>query len=110
MRRGENLVALFAYLLAELQNIPGLTIYGITNPEQMNERCPTVAFTKAGFSPQEIAAHLGRRGIFVWDGNYYALNVTEPGVEASGGMVRVGMAHYNTRRVDRLRLRPRTIV
>lgn len=95
---------LFAYLLAELQSIPGLTIYGITNPEHMNERCPTVAFTKAGFTPQEIAAYLGQRGIFVWDGNYYALNVTERlGVEASGGMVRVGLAHYNTQtEVDRL--------
>jgi selenocysteine lyase/cysteine desulfurase len=34
----------------------------------------------------------------VWDGNYYALSVTERlGLEASGGMVRIGVAHYNTR-------------
>jgi cysteine desulfurase family protein (TIGR01976 family) len=95
---------LFAYLLAELQSIPGVTIYGITNPEHLNERCPTIAFTKTGFTPREIAAYLGQRGIFVWDGNYYALSVTERlGVEESGGMVRVGLVHYNTRtEVERL--------
>jgi len=40
----------------------------------------------------------------VWDGNYYALAVTERlGVEESGGMVRVGIVHYNTMgEVDRL--------
>ncbi|MCB0154384.1 MAG: cysteine desulfurase-like protein [Anaerolineae bacterium] len=95
---------LFTYLMAELQTVPDLTIYGITQPEEFKERCPTVAFTRAGFSPAQVAAHLGQRGIFVWDGNYLALNVTERlGVEDSGGMVRVGLAHYNTKaEVDRL--------
>lgn len=51
-----------------------------------------------------MAEQLGQEGIFVWDGNYCALAVTERlGVEESGGMVRVGIAHYNTvREVDRL--------
>lgn len=95
---------LFAHLLAGVMAIPGVTVYGITTPEEFNERCPTLAFTQTGLSPQEIAASLGQQGIFVWDGNYYALSVTERlGVEASGGMVRVGLAHYNTRaEVDRL--------
>lgn len=94
---------LFTYLIREVQQIPGVTIYGITNPTEFNERCPTLAFTRAGFTPRQIAAYLGERGIFVWNGNYYAINVTERlGVEASGGMVRVGLAHYNTREeVDR---------
>ena len=95
---------LFAYLLAEAKIIPGITIYGITDPPHFNERCPTLAFTRQGFTPQEIAAYLGDQGIFVWDGNYYALAVTQRlGVEEAGGMVRVGLAHYNTRQeVDRL--------
>ena len=95
---------LFAYMLAELEKIPGITVYGITNPEQFNERCPTLAFTRKGFTPQAIATNLGNQGIFVWDGNYYALSVTERlGLEDSGGMVRIGLAHYNTRQeVDRL--------
>jgi cysteine desulfurase family protein (TIGR01976 family) len=96
--------SLFAYLLAEVQKIPGITIYGITDPAQLKERCPTLAFTIEGFTPQEIAAYLGAQGIFVWDGNYYALSVTERlGLEETGGMVRVGLAHYNTQEeIDRL--------
>jgi cysteine desulfurase family protein (TIGR01976 family) len=95
---------LFAYMLAQVQKIPGLTIYGISDPDQFDERCPTLAFTKEGRSPQDIARYLGDRGIFVWSGNYYALSVTQRlGLEDSGGMVRVGLAHYNTQaEVDRL--------
>lgn len=95
---------LATYLLAELKTIPGLKIYGITEQEMLNQRCPTVAFTRQGYTPDQIATHLGKCGIFVWHGNYYALSVTQRlGVEESGGMVRVGLAHYNTRQeVDRL--------
>ena len=95
---------LFAHLVAEIQKISGLSIYGITNPAEFDERTPTLAFTRKGFTPQQIATYLGNQGIFVWDGNYYALSVTERlGVDHSGGMVRVGLAHYNTREeVDRL--------
>ena len=95
---------LFAYMLEEVQKTPGITVYGITNPEEFTERCPTLAFTRKGFTPQAIAAYLGNHGIFVWDGNYYAVSVTERlGLEGSGGMVRVGLAHYNTREeVDRM--------
>lgn len=65
---------------------------------------PTVAFRIEGLPPRRIAEALGERGIFVWDGNYYALAVTERlDVEDKGGMVRVGLAHYNTvEEVDRL--------
>ena len=81
--------SLFTYLMAELQTIPGIRIYGITKPEEFQERCPTVAFTRESFTPAQLAAYLGERNIFVWDGNYYALSVTERlGVEETGGMVR----------------------
>ncbi|HMQ51406.1 MAG TPA: cysteine desulfurase-like protein [Anaerolineae bacterium] len=95
---------LFTTLLAGLETVPGLKIYGISQPSEFEERCPTVAFTRDGFTPAQIAAYLGEQGIFVWSGNYYALSVTERlGLEASGGMVRVGLAHYNTKaEVDRL--------
>jgi len=95
---------LFTYLISQLETIPSLTIYGITNPQHFAERCPTVAFTVAGHSPAKVAAYLGEHNIFVWDGNYYAQGVTEQlGLEASGGMVRVGLAHYNIKDdVDRL--------
>jgi cysteine desulfurase family protein (TIGR01976 family) len=95
--------SLFGYLLSEIQKISGITIYGITDPNALEKRCPTLAFTKRGASPQTIASQLGNQGIFVWDGNYYAISVTETlGLEESGGMVRVGLAHYNTKEeVDR---------
>jgi selenocysteine lyase/cysteine desulfurase len=91
-------------LIAGLGDIPGVTVYGITDPARFDQRAPTVAFTLEGYTPRQVAERLGQGGIFVWDGNYYALAVTERlGVEESGGMVRVGIAHYNTEtEVERL--------
>jgi selenocysteine lyase/cysteine desulfurase len=64
---------------------------------QLGRRVPTVSFTLDGWNPREVAAALDKDGIYVWDGNYYALAVTERlGLEDKGGMVRVGAAHYNT--------------
>jgi selenocysteine lyase/cysteine desulfurase len=58
---------------------------------------PTCAFTLAGKHPRQVAEELDEANIYVWDGNYYALAVTERlGLEDSGGMVRVGPVHYNT--------------
>lgn len=84
-------------LLEILEETPGVTIYGPTKMEHMDQRVPTFAFTLDGVAPRQVAAELGKRDIFVWDGNYYALLVTESlGLEDSGGMVRVGPVHYNT--------------
>jgi cysteine desulfurase family protein (TIGR01976 family) len=95
---------LLARLVPALLDIPGLTFYGITDPARFHQRVPTVAVRIAGRSPCELAAYLGERGIFTWDGNYYALNLSERlGVESSGGMLRIGLVHYNTaEEVDRL--------
>jgi cysteine desulfurase family protein (TIGR01976 family) len=95
---------LVAHLIKGLQQIKGLRLYGITEPGRFDQRVPTVAFRIEGFAPRRIAHALGERGIFVWDGNYYALAVTERlDVEDKGGMVRVGLVHYNTTdEVDRL--------
>jgi hypothetical protein len=58
---------------------------------------PTCAFTLAGKSHRQVAEELDEANIFVWDGNYYALEVTTRlGLEENGGMVRVGPVHYNT--------------
>lgn len=85
-------------LIEMLESIPGVRVYGITDPARLDQRVPTVSFTLPGKSPREVAEELGQRGFYVWDGNYYALAVTERlGVEDNGGMVRVGAAHYNTR-------------
>jgi len=94
---------LFSYMTTELGKIPGIRMYGILNPNEFSERCPTLAFTRQGYTPESIAQKLAELGIFVWHGNYYALAVTQRlGVEDTGGMVRVGLAHYNTKEeVDR---------
>jgi len=89
--------ALCARLLEGLEEIPGVTIYGIRTMARWAERVPTVSFRVAGWHPREIAEMLGREGIYVWDGNFYALGVTERlGLEGQGGLVRVGALHYNT--------------
>jgi selenocysteine lyase/cysteine desulfurase len=54
-------------------------------------------FNLAGRPPADVAAALAARDIFVWDGNYYALELMQRlGLEGSGGAVRVGAVHYNT--------------
>ena len=84
-------------LLEALQAVPGLTIYGLSDLNRMEERVPTYSFRLKNLSPQDVAGKLAQEGIYVWDGNYYAINVTEQlGLENKGGMVRVGAVHYNT--------------
>ena len=80
-----------------LKAIPGLKVYGITDPNRFTERCTTFAVRVEGHTPLELATKLGDRGFFTWDGNYYALNLTEHlDVEKSGGFLRIGLVHYNT--------------
>ena len=80
-----------------LEEMPGVTIYGLTDRRRLEERVPTVSFTLKGWHPRKVAEALAKEGVYVWDGNYYALGVTERlGLEESGGMVRVGPVHYNT--------------
>jgi cysteine desulfurase family protein (TIGR01976 family) len=84
-------------LLSALEAIPGLHIYGLTDPQRLEDRVATFSFRLKDLHPRKVAEQLAKKGIYVWDGNYYALNITERlGVEDSGGMVRVGAAHYNT--------------
>lgn len=84
-------------LLEGLNGIEGVTVRGIDDPARAADRVPTVIFNIAGQHPEAVARKLGEQGIYVWDGNYYALAVMERlGLEESGGMVRVGAVHYNT--------------
>jgi cysteine desulfurase family protein (TIGR01976 family) len=84
-------------LLAALQSIPGLRIYGPQDMRHLENRVATFSFRLRDLHPRLVAEKLAEAGIYVWDGNYYALNVSERlGLEESGGMVRVGAVHYNT--------------
>jgi cysteine desulfurase family protein (TIGR01976 family) len=85
---------LTARLIDGLDAIAGVTQFGTRD---LDRRVPTVAFTLDGYAPADVAAALGTQGIFVWDGNYYALELMERlGLERSGGAVRVGAVHYTT--------------
>jgi cysteine desulfurase family protein (TIGR01976 family) len=97
-------LSLVERLIAGLLEVPGLTFYGIRDPARFDWRVPTVAIRLVGHTPRQLAEFLATRGIFTWDGNYYALSLTERlGVESSGGMLRIGLAHYNTaEEVERL--------
>jgi cysteine desulfurase family protein (TIGR01976 family) len=99
-------------LILGMQTIPGLKLYGISDPHRFDHRCPTIAVRIQGFTPLELATKLGERGFFTWDGNYYALNLTEQlDVEKDGGFLRIGLFHYNTvEEVDRLLAALRAIV
>ena len=84
-------------MLEGLRGIDKVTLAGITDTEHLDERTPTVVFNIEGQSPLQVATTLGEAGIYVWDGNYYAVEVMQSlGREEHGGMVRVGAAHYNT--------------
>jgi cysteine desulfurase family protein (TIGR01976 family) len=109
LKKGLSAVRAYEYelsrtLLRTLTGIPGLRLYGLSDERRLEERVPTFSFTLEGKHPRVVAEALATENIYVWDGNYYALAVTERlGVEESGGMVRVGAVHYNTlEEVERL--------
>lgn len=84
-------------VLETLEETPGVTVYGLRDMRRLEERVPTFSFTMRGQPPRQVAEQLAQVGINVWDGNYYALEITQRlGLEDSGGMVRVGPVHYNT--------------
>lgn len=84
-------------LLQGLIGIEGLQVYGIVDPSQMDRRVPTVSFASDHYSPEEIARRLDAENIFVWHGHFYAVSVVERlGLSERGGLVRIGLCHYNT--------------
>jgi cysteine desulfurase family protein (TIGR01976 family) len=84
-------------MITGLLAIPGLTLYGISDAQRFEHRCATFVVRIEGHTPLELATKLGERGFFTWDGNYYALNLTEQlDVERLGGFLRIGLVHYNT--------------
>jgi cysteine desulfurase family protein (TIGR01976 family) len=95
---------LYRRLVDGLEAIPGLRLYGITDRARFEERTPTAALTLDGIAPRAVAEALGREGIAVWDGDFYATGLIERlGLADRGGVVRIGLTHYNTAaEVDRL--------
>lgn len=91
----ENVLAL--QLIEGLSAIDGLTIHGITDPARVHERVPTVSFTVEGIEPESIVKPVNGEGIFLWSGHNYAWEIVHQlGIPADQGVVRIGIAHYNT--------------
>jgi selenocysteine lyase/cysteine desulfurase len=95
---------LYRHLVDGLEAIPGLTLYGITDRARFDDRTPTAALRLDGIAPRDVAEALGAEGIAVWDGDFYATGLIERlGLGDRGGVVRIGLTHYNTAaEVDRL--------
>jgi len=84
-------------LLDGIRSRPRFRVWGITQRERLGERVPTVSITAADCTPLQIAEHLAKREIYTWNGNMYALELTERlGLEEHGGLLRLGLVHYNT--------------
>ena len=92
------------HALERLGRVPGLRLYGIADPARTAQRVPTFSFTLVGHHPRAVAEHLASRAISVWDGDFYAWELIRAlGLQDDGGLVRVGLVHYNTEdEVDRL--------
>ena len=90
------------YLIQALaKDIPKATLYG---PPEGHPRTSTVSFTYDGYTASQVAKYLGTMGVFVWSGHFYALRLVERlGLYDKGGLIRVGIAPYNTQEeLDRL--------
>jgi cysteine desulfurase family protein (TIGR01976 family) len=107
---GEYERELAAHLIEMLGRVPDIRIAGITDPARLHERVPTVVFDHARYRANEAAGRLAEQGIYVWDGNYYALEIMQRLGKGDDGMVRVGLAHYNTHaEIERLEAALRTL-
>lgn len=83
-------------MIEGLKQIEGIQIYGISDPERRHERVATICFTHETVSTRQLAQELAARGIYVWGGNYYALEFTKQLGLDPQGMIRAGIVHYNT--------------
>ncbi|MEE8166214.1 MAG: cysteine desulfurase-like protein [Myxococcota bacterium] len=83
-------------LLEGVARIAAARVVGITDLKRLEERAPTIAILAEGCSPVALSEELGKRGVFSWGGNCYALPLTEALGLEPGGVLRVGLLHYNT--------------
>jgi cysteine desulfurase family protein (TIGR01976 family) len=83
--------------LEGIGDIPSVRLWGVADPDRLDERTPTFAIRVDDQEPLKTATELARRGIYVWDGHYYAITVMERlGLLDSGGAVRIGFCHYHS--------------
>ena len=90
--------SLTSHLIDGLINIDGVTVQGIIAHDALDRRVPTISFTHDKVSPATVAEALAKQNIFVWNGYNYALEAAKTlGIDETGGAVRIGPVHYNSR-------------
>jgi cysteine desulfurase family protein (TIGR01976 family) len=94
---GRHERALALRFLEGIDRLPQVRLWGVGDPARLDERTPTFAIRVGDQDPLKTASELGRRGIYVWDGHYYAITLMERlGLLDTGGAVRVGFCHYHS--------------
>jgi cysteine desulfurase family protein (TIGR01976 family) len=89
--------ALAARLIDGLEQIGGIQVYGITAPDMLDRRAPTVSVTWPPYRPEALARWLADHQVFTWHGDHYATElIARLGLAEHGGTLRLGIAHYNT--------------
>ena len=108
LKQAFSLIGDYEHMLATrltegLKRIHGINIHGVNDAHEIDSRFATFSITHDSIPTPHLATELGQQGIYVWAGNYYALQLTEQlGLEPEG-MVRIGALHYNTvEEIDRL--------
>jgi cysteine desulfurase family protein (TIGR01976 family) len=76
-----------------LRAIPGVTVYG---PPPSRPRTSTISFVVAGLDSTAVARHCADRGLFVSNGDFYAMTVARRLGHGSDGLVRLGCAAYTS--------------
>jgi cysteine desulfurase family protein (TIGR01976 family) len=95
MRKHEEQLSLA--MIEGLRTLKSVKVHGVTSSNAMHRRVPTISFTAKGHHPKDLAQHFAADNMFVWSGHNYALEpVRKMGLLDQGGVLRVGMAHYNT--------------
>ena len=90
-------LTLVKMLIDGLQSVDGLTIHGITDKQRFEHRVPTVSFTFSDIVPETLVRMMNNEGIFCWAGHNYAYEVVRQlGIDPDLGVVRIGIANYNT--------------
>ncbi|HVW67365.1 MAG TPA: cysteine desulfurase-like protein [Steroidobacteraceae bacterium] len=88
---------LMTRLIDGLHSLPGVSIRGIVDPARFSDRVPTVSFTHPRHRSQSLAEALGKRRFCVWSGHNYAYEPARSlGLDEDDGVLRIGLAHYNT--------------
>ena len=104
MRRGMQVIRHYERTLTELtmrrlNDIPGVTVYGIRDTRAAAKRLPHLFFRLEGLSPAEVAAALGERHIRVSHGNCGAPKLMKAlGLPEDEGAVAATLFHYNSER------------